>query len=689
MEALLQSGLATKAGLPIADQAADPTPEATITALEKDMSNLVLNDAGEQKYIGPSSGFSLFSPRSLAWMSHKLGSPRMLNLFTRLHRQGFIWPTARFEGKWDGQFRRSPLPSKQAAVYLVDRFFSTFNKSYPLFRRDTFQALFDRQYADESAREGSSFAALNIVLAIGCCIAPESLRENIQRVEPSCTDNLTQMSWKLFQNAYSMFFNILFLQFDLLSVQTLIAMVMPPTSVAFFMQATVNPEGSFLLIGTAARIATSLGLHRKLEGFGLEQVELEQRQRVFWVMYIFEKDLCVRTGRPSAIDDCDVGISILTEPCDEEIAISVGTRERVTFYPFQHMCAIAVIQSKVYRELYAVHSRVGTTAERLESISKLDAELQHWKEQIPVDARPEHPIVCERDSQFAIAILHFNYYHCLIAIHRIHAQHELWVAQQAEVESTDKNTPESFLFSDREESRSQQQSSYELCLAAARSILYLAAAYLDGSHMQHKLLWISTYFPLSAFLTLFTNILQRPLSEKAESDLVIMVNSYDRLRHIFTKEDEMLYQFVAALVGETVSSAEQYIRDARAREAANAVQATIAEQSGTTSNPSDGGIDRSLDDLNYPAQPGLSAPAFDPVYDMNTFNPMTDQGSFMGGTFTGQGDLPSSYVAGFDSDEFSAPFFANLPQFESTGMVGLDTPFPFTEYGGWSWTPDQ
>lgn len=165
MEALLQSGLATKAGLPIADQEADPTPEATITALEKDMSNLVLNDAGEQKYIGKSPTLShveisllmrimirafvrvqlvltavtslgkfkiieVLSCDSIAifmlWltklqMSHKLGSPRMLNLFTRLHRQGFIWPTARFEGKWDGQFRRSPLPSKQAAVYLVDR----------------------------------------------------------------------------------------------------------------------------------------------------------------------------------------------------------------------------------------------------------------------------------------------------------------------------------------------------------------------------------------------------------------------------------------------------------------------------------------------------------------------------------------------------------------------------------------
>lgn len=123
-------------------------------------------------------------------------------------------------------------------------FFSTFNKIYPLFRRDTFQALFDRQYSTETPQEGSSFAALNIVLAIGCCLASESLRADIQRVEPSCTDSLAEMSWKFFQNAYSMFFNMLFLQFDLLAVQTLIAMVIRSISVIIDMILTLKRHSS-------------------------------------------------------------------------------------------------------------------------------------------------------------------------------------------------------------------------------------------------------------------------------------------------------------------------------------------------------------------------------------------------------------------------------------------------------------
>ena len=52
MEALLQWGLANKTGMPNADQTAATTPHASMTSLEKDMSNLVVNDNGGQKYIG-------------------------------------------------------------------------------------------------------------------------------------------------------------------------------------------------------------------------------------------------------------------------------------------------------------------------------------------------------------------------------------------------------------------------------------------------------------------------------------------------------------------------------------------------------------------------------------------------------------------------------------------------------------
>ncbi len=52
MEALLQSGLAAKAGIPDAQDISTPAQQPSTATLEKDMANLVINAAGEQKYIG-------------------------------------------------------------------------------------------------------------------------------------------------------------------------------------------------------------------------------------------------------------------------------------------------------------------------------------------------------------------------------------------------------------------------------------------------------------------------------------------------------------------------------------------------------------------------------------------------------------------------------------------------------------
>ncbi len=104
-------------------------------------------------------------------------------------------------------------------------YLNTFNSLYPLFRRDAVWDLLERQYGNNPPPAGPAFAALNAILAIGCCLATDAVRANLQRVDPSCTESLYDMSWKFFQNAYSMFFSILFVQFDLLAVQTLVAMV--------------------------------------------------------------------------------------------------------------------------------------------------------------------------------------------------------------------------------------------------------------------------------------------------------------------------------------------------------------------------------------------------------------------------------------------------------------------------------
>jgi hypothetical protein len=52
MEALLQSGLAAKAGIPDVQAMAMPAQQPSPGSIEKEMANLVINAAGEQKYIG-------------------------------------------------------------------------------------------------------------------------------------------------------------------------------------------------------------------------------------------------------------------------------------------------------------------------------------------------------------------------------------------------------------------------------------------------------------------------------------------------------------------------------------------------------------------------------------------------------------------------------------------------------------
>jgi len=618
-------------------------------------------------------------------MSRKLHTNGMANVFRKFQQTGAMWPSFRFEGRWDGQLKRSELPSKEAAVYLVDRYLKTFNSAYPLFRRDAVWDLLERHYANNPPPAGSAFAALNAILAIGCCLATDAVRANLQRVDPSCTESLYDMSWKFFENAYSMFFSILFVQFDLLAVQTLVAM-------AFFQSSTLNPEGAFLLIGAAARVATALGLHRNLEGFGLPQSEIDQRQRVFWIMYAVEKDLSIRIGRPSAIDDCDIGVSILSRPCDEEIAISVGSRERVTFHPFQSMCALAVIQGRVYRELYAANARVSTTAERLESISKLDAELQGWMEQIPLEVRPEHAIRCDAESQFPIVVLHFGYYHCLTGIHRVNAHHELWAAAgDAAAEDSQKGSPDSPSLPDHAHSTARPESSYELCLAAARSILYLSSTYLDGNDPNHKLLWLATYFPVSAFLALFTHILQYPLEAKVDSDLGLMGVAYDCLTKLVGSLEPSLFQFMGGVLGETLKTAQQYVNNSRARSVwstphpANVGKPTSAAESrGTPSHQ--GQLAFTQQSVYAPTatnSPGDMLPSN--LFSTNILPMGPNVGNGME-SFAYPSASQSSHQPNFDPEDFVTQFAPDPNQLDSQGMMSMDDPFLLLEYGDWDWT---
>lgn len=97
---------------------------------------------------------------------------------------------------------------------------------------------------------------------------------------------------------------------------------------------------------------------------------------------------------------------------------------------FRLICHFATIESKVYKQLYSVKASKQSDGELLNTIGKLDKELEDWKNGIPLDFRPEHEIKASHTPlMLHVVVLHFSYYNCLMTIHRMSIHHGYWTSR--------------------------------------------------------------------------------------------------------------------------------------------------------------------------------------------------------------------------------------------------------------------
>lgn len=196
------------------------------------------------------------------------------------------------------------------------------------------------------------------------------------------------------------------------------------------MQGTPNPHPSFFLVAAAIRLAHSLGLHKRGADFNLNGVETEQRKRVFWIAYMLDKDLCLRSGRPPIQDDDDMNVDLPSEDPPDNIGNVPTADGKSKINLFRTMCVFATIQSKVYKQLYSVKASRQSDGELLNTIGLLDKELEDWKDSIPLDFRPEHDIKASHTPLILhVVVLHFAYYNCLTTIHRMSVHHGYWTSR--------------------------------------------------------------------------------------------------------------------------------------------------------------------------------------------------------------------------------------------------------------------
>ncbi|KXX81750.1 Transcriptional activator protein acu-15 [Madurella mycetomatis] len=497
-----RSSLASPEPTKEGDKGRSLTPEKEeepeeVAELSEMMCSLVTNNEGETRYIGSSSGFSIFSPKGVQWVNEKMGDTSFSQMISDVSIDDHKW-TAWKPDVFGDVFRRTifrDLPPKPEALSLLKDYFENFNCMFPLFHQPTFMHLVERQYSNNPYTGSGWWASLNVALAIA-----HRLRIMSNLVPQEEDDK----AWAYMKNAMAVFSELTMRNTDLLSVQALLGM-------SLYLQGTPNPQPSSLLTATAIRLSHSIGLHKRGTGFNLNPIEIEQRKRVFWIAYMLDKDLCLRSGRPPAQDDDDMNVELPdADPADGigNIPLADGKGKMNLF---KVMCELAIVESKVYRRLYSTKATKQSDGELLNTIGELDKELEDWKDRIPIDFRPEHEIKASHTPLILhIVMLHFNYYNCLTTIHRMSIHHGYWTSRLSNYAIQGLNArplnPRIF-------------SSAALCTSAARASISLLKYIPEGDF---SCVWMVLYFPVSALVTLFGNILQNPLDPRARSDTKLM-----------------------------------------------------------------------------------------------------------------------------------------------------------------------
>lgn len=188
----------------------------------------------------------------------------------------------------------------------------------------------------------------------------------------------------------------------------------------------VAAAGTFLSI--ACRFALMLGAQlqpanpapttQDAESNRLAKIHL---RGLFWLCYMFDKDMCLRAGYPPVIDDdhCDMTLPQGYKEIDDFDSFKDGS----DIFPGD--MRLSIIKSHAIRLLYCARAFQNSNAGVLRAIRELDDELEAWRLSIPPLHRPTlapayrihlrpsfnkakkvHLIVINLEYYFLLALLH-------------------------------------------------------------------------------------------------------------------------------------------------------------------------------------------------------------------------------------------------------------------------------------------
>ncbi|KAL4895156.1 putative C6 transcription factor [Aspergillus ambiguus] len=252
-------------------------------------------------------------------------------------------------------------------------------------------------------------------------------------------------------------------------------------------------------------------------------------RNLFWLSYTIEKDICLRTGQPQLFseENCDLTLPAgYVEKLYTSMEYHHHSQELPTTPIFPVDLRLSIIKSRAYSALYSFKALQKTDAELLKEIRELDDELEKWRMSVPLEWRPtlsfSHETPDPNVSMHSV-MLRLNYHLCMTIIHMASSRCKSWANGQAGM-------------------MDGVSSSLALSVEASRStLLYLEAAehvLVDG------IFWTVIFYPMSALMAIFCNILQNPSDPQATKDLGLLKTATGMVERVFLRQSFSVVEIV-------------------------------------------------------------------------------------------------------------------------------------------------
>lgn len=169
-------------------------------------------------------------------------------------------------------------------------------------------------------------------------------------------------------------------------------------------------------LGNVITLSESIGLHRSSCSVSKTVETPTMRRRIWWSIYVRERQSAASLGLPSRIRDEDCDIETLTAAdleapdVDLEHPILAPTKpEHITY-------AIKMVEvSRLIGRIIDLHFVPGRTGSKAKDVESLDNALEAWKDSLPQSMRF---LSDETNTSVWACLLHLAYNHLRILIHR-------------------------------------------------------------------------------------------------------------------------------------------------------------------------------------------------------------------------------------------------------------------------------